>query len=162
MTSWHEPTQWITSTLWGNPRLTVRYHEIGPSAVLLFRRLSNFRAIYYIGAIMTAMASQTTSVSNAYSTVCSGVDQRKLQSSPSLTFFGGIHRWPVNILHKGPVTQKMLPFDDVIMNQLFDRILCLRIFAKSYDSLTVLPFVSPKSGPSCYHAECQTWMFFGA
>ena len=26
----------------------------------------------------------------------------------------GIHRWPVNSPHKGPVTQKMIPFDDVI------------------------------------------------
>ena len=25
------------------------------------------------------------------------------------------HQWPVNSLHKGPVTWKMLPFDDVIM-----------------------------------------------
>ena len=28
---------------------------------------------------------------------------------------GGIHRWPVNSPHKGPVTRKMFPFDDVIM-----------------------------------------------
>ena len=27
----------------------------------------------------------------------------------------GIHRWPVNSPLKGPVTRKMLPFDDVIM-----------------------------------------------
>ena len=27
----------------------------------------------------------------------------------------GINRWPVNSLHKGPVTWKMFPFDDVIM-----------------------------------------------
>ena len=27
----------------------------------------------------------------------------------------GIHRWPVNSPHKGPVTRKMIPFDDVIM-----------------------------------------------
>ena len=27
----------------------------------------------------------------------------------------GIHRWPVNSPHKGPVTRKMFPFDDVIM-----------------------------------------------
>ena len=29
----------------------------------------------------------------------------------------GIHRWPVNSPHKGPVTRKMFPFDDVIMNK---------------------------------------------
>ena len=27
---------------------------------------------------------------------------------------GGIHRWPVNSSNKGPVAQKMFPFDDVI------------------------------------------------
>ena len=40
--------------------------------------------------------------------------QRKHQSSPSLAF-RGIHRWPVNFPHKGPVTRKMFPFNDVIM-----------------------------------------------
>ena len=30
----------------------------------------------------------------------------------------GIHRWPVNSLHKGPVTWKMFPFDDVIIHKL--------------------------------------------
>ena len=35
----------------------------------------------------------------------------------------GIHRWPVNSPHKGPVTRKMFPFDDVIMHWIpvFDR-----------------------------------------
>ena len=50
-----------------------------------------------------------------YSTVYSGEDQRKHQSSVSLAFVRGIQQWPVNSLHKGPVTQKMFPFDDVIM-----------------------------------------------
>ena len=35
--------------------------------------------------------------------------------SASLACVRGIHRSPVNSPHKGPVTQKMLPFDDVIM-----------------------------------------------
>ena len=30
-------------------------------------------------------------------------------------FVRGIHRWPVNSPHKGPVTRKMFPFHDVIM-----------------------------------------------
>ena len=30
-------------------------------------------------------------------------------------FVRGTHRWPVNPPHKGPVTRKMFPFDDVIM-----------------------------------------------
>ena len=46
---------------------------------------------------------------------CSGADQRKHQSSASLAFVGGIHRWPVNSPHKEPLTRKMFPFDDVII-----------------------------------------------
>ena len=64
---------------------------------------------------MTAMASQITSLAMVYSTVYLGTDQRKHQSSASLAFVWGIHRGPVNSPHKGPVTRKMFPFDDVIM-----------------------------------------------
>ena len=64
---------------------------------------------------MNAMASQITSLTSVYSIVYSGADQRKHQSSASLAFVWGIHRWPVNSTHKGPVTRKMFPFDDVIM-----------------------------------------------
>ena len=70
---------------------------------------------HYGDVIMSAMACQTTGVSIIYSTVSSGVDQRKHQSSPSLAFVRGIHWWPVNSPQKGPVTQKMFPFDDVIL-----------------------------------------------
>ena len=44
-------------------------------------------------------------------------DQRKHQSSASLAFVRGIHRWPVNSPHKRPVTRKMFPFDDIIMEK---------------------------------------------
>ena len=44
-----------------------------------------------------------------------GADERKHQSSTSLAFVRGIHRSPGNFPYKGPVTQKMFPFDDVIM-----------------------------------------------
>ena len=64
---------------------------------------------------MVAMASQITSLTIVYSTVYSGADQRKHQSSGSLAFVRGIHRGPVNSPHKWPVTRKMFPFDDVIM-----------------------------------------------
>ena len=40
----------------------------------------------------------------------SGADQRKHQSSASLAFVRGFHWWPVNSLHKGPVTWKMFPW----------------------------------------------------
>ena len=46
-----------------------------------------------------------------------GADQIYYQSSASMAFVRGIHRWPVNSPHKGQVTQKMFPFDDVIMRK---------------------------------------------
>ena len=64
---------------------------------------------------MTTMASQITSLPIVYSSVYSGADQREHQSSASLAFVRGIHRWPVNSPHKGSVTRKVFPFDDVIM-----------------------------------------------
>ena len=64
---------------------------------------------------MCAMASQITSLTIVYSSVYSGADQRKYQSYASLAFVREIHRSPVNSPHKGPVTRKMFPFDDVIM-----------------------------------------------
>ena len=70
---------------------------------------------HYNDVIMGAMASQITSLTIVYSTVYSVADQRKYQSSASLAFVRGIHRWPVNSPHKGPATRKMFPFDDVIM-----------------------------------------------
>ena len=65
--------------------------------------------------IMGAKASLITSLTSVYSIVHSCADQRKHQSSASLAFVRGIHRRPVNSLHKWPVTRKMFPFDDVIM-----------------------------------------------
>ena len=53
-----------------------------------------------------------------YSTVYSDTHQRKHQSPASLAFMRGIHRWPVNSPHKGPVLQIMFPFDNVIMLKL--------------------------------------------
>ena len=45
----------------------------------------------------------------------SGANQRKHQSFASLAFVWWIHRSMVNSPHKGPMTRKMFPFDDVIM-----------------------------------------------
>ena len=65
---------------------------------------------------MGAMASQIAKLTIVYWTVYSGADQRKHQSSASLAFVRGIHRWPVNYPHTWPVTRKMFPFNDVIMS----------------------------------------------
>ena len=67
---------------------------------------------HYNDVIMSAMASQITSLTIVYS----GADQRKHQSSVSLAFVRGNHRWPMHSPHKGPVMLKMVPFDDVIMS----------------------------------------------
>ena len=69
----------------------------------------------YTDVIMGAMASKITSLTIVYSTVYSGADKRKQQSSASLAFVWGSHRRPVKSPHKWLVTRKMLPFDDVIM-----------------------------------------------
>ena len=58
---------------------------------------------------MSAMAFQITSLTIVYSTVYSGADQRKHQSSVSLAFVRGIHRWPVNPPTKGQQRWKCFP-----------------------------------------------------
>ena len=62
--------------------------------------------VHYNDVIMGAITSQITSLTIVYSTVYSGADQRKHQSSASLAFVRGIHRGPVNSPHKGPVARK--------------------------------------------------------
>ena len=84
-------------------------HQSGYIAI--FNEVGN----HYNDGIMGAMVSQITSLLIVYSIVYSGTDQRKYQSSTSLTFVRGIHRWPVNSPHKWPLTRKMFPFDNVIM-----------------------------------------------
>ena len=98
-------------------------HQITSSQAIDYLRKINgphcsryhLNAEHYSDIIMSAMASQITSLTIVCATVYSGVDQRKHQSSASLALVRGIHRWPVNSPHKGPVTRKMFPFDDVIM-----------------------------------------------
>ena len=66
----------------------------------------NLRA-HYSDVIMGPMAFQITSLTIVYSTVYSGADQRKHQSSVSLAFVRGIHMWPVNCAHKWLATRKI-------------------------------------------------------
>ena len=73
------------------------------------------RAFHYNDVIMGAMASQIFIFAILYSTVYSGAELRKHQSSASLAFVRRIHRWPLNSPHKRPVTRKLVPFDDFIM-----------------------------------------------
>ena len=76
---------------------------------------SDFWKCHCRDVIMGTMASKITSLQIFYSTVYSGADERKHQSSTSLAFVKEIHRLPVNSPHKGPVMRKMFPFDDIII-----------------------------------------------
>ena len=70
---------------------------------------------HYSDVIISAMASQITGASIVYKTDCSGTDRSKHQSSASLAFAWGIHWWPVNSPHKGPITRTIFQLYDVIM-----------------------------------------------
>ena len=87
--------------------------ETGPSVHI--KQLELLSKSHYSDVIMSTMMSQITSVSIVCWTICSGADQIH-KSSASLAFVRKIHRWPVDSPHKGPVTRKMFPIDDVIMH----------------------------------------------
>ena len=106
---WRQCNVWNLLTCISSSGLNAWNKMAGHGSVLISS------AFHYNNVKKSAMASQVTGFSSVYSTVCSGPDQRKHQCSPSLAFVGGIHRWPVNYQHKGPVTWNMFPFDDVII-----------------------------------------------
>ena len=119
-----QPSRWRSGTTWWRWRhkgpLVTRHNQVCCHQIQLHSRTPLFysleqKKIHYNDVIMSAMASQITSRTIIYSTVYSAADQRKHQSSASLAFVWGIHRWPVNSPHKVPVTRKMFPFDDVLM-----------------------------------------------
>ena len=104
--------------------MTIRYHRCGKhlgTEQVSIHYLCQWWPIlpadirHYNGVTMSMMASRITSLTIVYSSVYSGKDQRNHQSSASLAFVRGIHQWPVNFPHKGPVTRKMFSFDAVIM-----------------------------------------------
>ena len=92
--------------------------------VFSIKKCCEENSLHYDDFIMGAIASHINSLTIVYSTVYSGADQSKHQSSASRAFVWGIHWGPVNSPHKWPVTRKMFPFDDVIMDgpnyQLYD------------------------------------------
>ena len=105
---------------------------------------------HYGEVIMNAMASQITGVSIAQPFVRAQI-KKIHQSSASLAFERGIHWWPLDSLHKGPVTQKIFPFDDVIMLwHSLTRYACARL-AKHY---ILIAWVSDlDSFPYVHHFE---------
>ena len=98
---------------------------------------------------MGTMASEITSFTIVYSTFYLGPDQRKHQSSASLAFVLGINRWPVNFPHKGPVTRKMFPFDDVIM-----------IFQKHRGKAWFARLVFERARYDLWHDDVIKWKHF--
>ena len=107
---------WTHWTLAKGCVLTFMYTSTNTwSCMLMSQQQPHVR--HYNDVIMGTIASQITSLVIVYLTVYSDADQRKHQISASLAFVRGIHRGPVNSPHKGPVTRKKFPFDDVIMDR---------------------------------------------
>ena len=77
--------------------------------------------LYYSDVIMGAMASQITSLTIVYSTVCSGADQRKTSKLRVTGLCEGNSSVTGEFPHKGPVTRKMFSFDDVIMESTLEQ-----------------------------------------
>ena len=104
--------------------------------------------VHYGDVVMGTVASQITNLTIVYSTVYSGADQRKHQSSASLAFVRWIHRWPVNSPHKWPVTRKKFPFDDVIVLWQCSRCLnslhneCVKFYASQWETALLCNDVS--------------------
>ena len=69
-------------------------------------------------------------------------NQRKPQTSATRAFVRGINQWPVNSPHKGPITRKMFPFDDVIMlritRQYHSPLLHYEIFTRSSSQILLV------------------------
>ena len=93
---------------------------------------------HYSDVIMSAMTSQITSLKMVYSTVYSGADERKHQSSTSLAFVKEIPWWLLNSPNKGPVKRKMFPFEEVIMTSHYILILWLLVYYSLALNISIL------------------------
>ena len=108
--------------------------------------------VHYSDVIMSAIVYQITGVSIVYSTVCSSADERKHQSSASLSFVTENHQLPVVSLHKGPVTRQMFPLDDVIMYVIYVVVVRMQIYGLvkdcSISSALATKILQPCTKPS--------------
>ena len=136
-----------------HPAVYVCFSECFLSEMKKKKKLNRLHIIvlfHYSDVINGAIASQITSLTIVYSTVNSGGDRRKHQTSASLAFVRGIQRWPVNSPHKGPVTRKMFPFEDVIKR--VSTIFCwhcdLRLLSGVTANMCPAPGSSPTVGPA--------------
>ena len=119
-------------------------NEWNSSTVEMRYRLNSFGcSCNHCNDVITGtMATEITSLTIVYLTFHSGAGQRKHKISTSLAFVWGIHRWPVNSPHKCPVTRKMFPFDDVVMETLF--------FSSSHFCIFVMHNISSLSTSGAY------------
>ena len=79
----------------------------------------------------------------------SGAQNRKYQISASLAHVRGIHWWPVDSPHKGPVTREILPFDNVIMAAVK--------WQKWVGTFSLIPVIANSS--TCSIDSCRTIMY---
>ena len=93
--------------IYGSPFFGRKWHESNPE-------------VAEIDVIMTTMTSQISSLTVVYSIVYAG-RSTKTSKLRVTGLCAGNSPGPVNSPHKGPVTWKMFPFDDVIMSAFCDR-----------------------------------------
>ena len=98
---------------------TSDYHFTCQIVVISLHNMANFCKILIIDTQYLIHEGKISfhynDASIVYLTICSGANQRKYQSSTPLAFVQRIYQWPVNFLHKGPVTRKIFLFDDIII-----------------------------------------------
>ena len=87
----------------------------------LRHRVNVSHEMHYTDVIMSAMASEITSLMIVYSTVYSGSDKRKHQSSASVAFVGGNSPATGKFFAQRASYVENVPFDDVIMELNADR-----------------------------------------
>ena len=109
---------------------------------------------HYSDVNMRAMASQITRVPIACSIVCSYADQRNHQSSASLAFASGLHRWSVDSPHKGPVKRILFSFDDVILKSFYVNLFWFRSFVCMVWTYSLLMLFG-RAHPSSKHVNCS-------
>ena len=98
---------------------TTQQKEVLPNCEMNYTRTTTGHSLsgiqHYNDVIMGKMASQITSLTIVYSIVYLSADLRKHQSPALLALCAGEF---TGLRHKEPITRKMFPFDDVIMQDL--------------------------------------------
>ena len=97
------------------------------------------------------MVPQITGVFIVCLPVFSCADRRNYKNWASLAFERGIHRSLVDFSHKGPITGKMLPFDNFNMTAMSSKVIqrSINFYLFSIDIFLIKPFFS--INPSIFH-----------